>query len=166
MTLTGNHCMTLLISINLSPHSWNNWTFQEISTTLWRLMMSTSGDNLFLVWIEICSWMASAHREWKCTSIDAPRTPWGQGAFILGNTQQAFLSLWWTYGRTYSTRRTRTFRSRAGSVQYQIGSRGSHRFFFQFISLIHHCFSSRCASLSQVNIDFCPKKSWNFSKKI
>ncbi len=36
--------------------------------------------------------------------------------------QQAFLSLWWTYGRTFSTSRTRTFRSRAGWVQYQIGS--------------------------------------------
>ncbi len=37
-------------------------------------------------------------------------------------SQQAFLSLWWTYGRTFSTSRTRTFRSRTGSVQYQIGS--------------------------------------------
>ncbi len=37
-------------------------------------------------------------------------------------TQQAFLSLWWTYGQTFSTSRTQIFRSRAGSVQYQIGS--------------------------------------------
>ncbi len=36
--------------------------------------------------------------------------------------QQAILSLWWAYGRTFSASKTRTFRSRSGSVQYQIGS--------------------------------------------
>ena len=40
----------------------------------------------------------------------------------LWTTQQAFLCLWWTYGRTFSTSTTQTFRSTVGSVQYQIRS--------------------------------------------
>ncbi len=45
-----------------------------------------------------------------------------RSAQTVSTPQQAFLSLWWTYRRTFSTSRTRTFRLRSVSVQYQIGS--------------------------------------------
>ncbi len=43
-------------------------------------------------------------------------------------------------------------------------SKGLSQIFFQFISLIHHCFFSRCASLSQVNIRICPQKMLNLEQ--